>query len=236
MRRALLFICLIFCLPMSAQTLRSYFANRRGLSELQKKSYFPAYRQFLSGLETDPLNINLHLNIALSSELNEDFEKAEAGYRGILGLLPKDSPERFAPLFNLGGVLARQKKIKEALAAYQQALDLQPDSKEVKTNIELLWQQGGGGGSGDSQEDKKNDKDQKGQQSQDSKDQKDQNKNQNQREEQKQKRPQPKPFDSKELSPQDVKKILDEIKNQEQAIRAQEYERGAKDSPKGKDW
>ncbi|MCB0407438.1 MAG: hypothetical protein KDD34_04480, partial [Bdellovibrionales bacterium] len=46
----------------------------------------------------------------------------------------------------------------------------------------------------------------------------------------------PKPFDSKELTKDDVRKILEEIKNQEQKIRAEVYEGQGKDKPRDKDW
>lgn len=217
-----------------ATTVNSYWRNREGIKKFGEKSYLGAYQNFLHALEDDPLNPELHLNMALTFEMNEEYEKAEKAYKNVLKLLPANSPRRFEALFNLGGVLAKEKKIDEALSAYQAALDMVPDSKEVKTNIELLWQNGDG--QGDNQNQNQDKKDQKGkgqdQNQQDGKDKKDKDKDyQDQQKEKK-----PKPFESQELTPQDVKKILDEIKNQEQAIRAQEYERNAKDAPKGKDW
>jgi Ca-activated chloride channel family protein len=208
-----------------AATLNSYLRNRDGIKKFEEKSYFPSYQEFMKALEDDPLNPELHLNIARALEANEEFEKAEQAYRGALKILPKDSTRRFETLFNLAGVQAKNKKIELALDTYQLALEMDPDSVEVKTNIELLWQ-GGGEGEGD------------GEQSQDPKDQK--GKGEGEQEDQKtppkKEKPQPKPFSSKELSPQDVKKILDEIKNQEQGIRADENDKGAKQAQPEKDW
>ncbi len=45
-------------------------------------------------------------------------------------------------------VQAKAKKIDAALESYQAALELDPDSIEVKNNIELLWQ-GSGQGEGE---------------------------------------------------------------------------------------
>ncbi|MGE4132864.1 MAG: tetratricopeptide repeat protein [Bdellovibrionales bacterium] len=207
---------------IAATTLDSYWRNREGLKEYDKKSYYSAYRAFLRALEVDPLNPEIQMNLGRTFEANEEFEKAEQAYRGALTVMPKDSPLRFEALFNLAGVYAKEKKIDEALAAYQEALALEPDSIEVKTNIELLFM-GGGGGGGESQ-------DQQQPQQQDQK----QNPGDG---EQQQKPPPKKPnFQSQELTDQDVKRILDEIKNQEQNIRAQDYEKGLKEMPKGKDW
>ncbi|MGZ6480267.1 MAG: tetratricopeptide repeat protein [Bdellovibrionales bacterium] len=218
----------------SATTVQSYWRNREALHKFNDKSFYPAYQGFLKALEEDPLNPELHMNLARTFEANEEWEKAEKGYKSALKLLPEGSELRFEALFNLGGVLGKQSKIDEALTAYQACLEMVPDSKEVKTNIELLFQ--GGGGQGQSKNDDKKDQQGKDQQKKDGEGQdKDQKKNPDQGDKQDQKK-QAKPFESKELTPQDEKKILDEIKNQEQAIRAQEYERNAKEAPRGKDW
>ena len=206
----------------------SYVLNKDGIDKLKAKSYFPAYQDFVKALEDDPLNPELHLNIGFALEANEEFEKAEQAYQGALRLIPEgDNNRRFEALFNLAGVQAKNKKINQALQAYQQALDINPESKEVKTNIEMLWKGGGGEGESDGESKDQKEGDQgkgrpkdPGQQGQQPKEQK----------------KQPKPFNSENLTAQDVKKILDEIKNQEQGIRAQEYDKGAKEAPRGKDW
>lgn len=217
--------------PAHGTTFDSFSANREGLKKFEAKSYGPAYKEFLRALESDPLNPEVQMNLGRTFEANEEFDKAEKAYKGALQILPQNSPLRFEVLFNLGGVVAKLKRQDEALGFYQQALELNPQSIEVKTNIELMWQGGGGGGEGDQKDDKKDDKGENKDQKQDQKpdDQKD-------GEQKPQPKPKPKPFESKDLSKEDVKRILDEIKNQEQNIRAQEYENGAKEAPVGKDW
>lgn len=215
---------LLISQTVSAASFESWQYNRSGLKKFQQKSFFPAYQDFLKALENDPFNPEVQLNIARTFEANEEWPKAEKAYRGALKIFNEKSQRRFEVLFNLAGVLGKQKRIDEALAAYQQALEIEPDSIEVKTNIELLWQSGGGGGSGDQQkpQDDKGDQQQQGQNDQPQPDQ--------------QKKPQPKPFQSQDLSQDDVKRILDEIKNQEQGIRAQDYDKGSKEAPRAKDW
>lgn len=212
-------------MPSYATTYNSWSNTREGLKKFEEKSYRQAYQNFMSALEDDPLKAETHLNIARSLEANEEYGKAEKGYRSVLKFLPKDSPYRFQALFNLGGVLGKQKKIAEALEAYQAALEIDPDNIEVKNNIELLLAQGGGSGEGDGEKSDKQDEKGKGQ-----------SQGQDQKNPQQQKKNQPKPFESQELTPQDVKKILDELKNQEQAIRAQENDKNAKEGTRDKDW
>jgi Ca-activated chloride channel family protein len=216
-------------MPVSATTVHSYQKNREALKKYDVKSYFPAFKDLLSALEDDPLNPYLHLNLGRALEANEEFDKAAQAYKSALMLVGGDEKLKFQTYFNLGSTLGKGKKIDQALEAYQAALEIDPDSKETKHNIELLTQGGGRGGEGES-DDKNQDKDGKEGQQKDQK-QKDQGEDQKDKKQKK-----PKPFESQELTPQDVKKILDEIKNQEQAIRAQEYDKGAKEAPKGKDW
>lgn len=212
-----------------ATTWDSFWRNREGVRKFGEEAYLPAHQAFLRALEDDPLNPQIHLNLALTYQANEELEKAEQAYTSALKLLPENSLLRFEALFNLAGVYGKERKLDEALATYQAALELNPDSKEIKTNIELLWQGGGGGGKG--KNDKKDQKDQK-----DGQDPNEKNGENKEKEYQSGKEQKPRPFDSKELSPQDVKKILDEVKNQEQSIRAEEYERNTKEAPRGKDW
>ena len=54
--------------------------------------------------------------------------------------------------------LVHLKKIPEALEQYQAALEINPTSSEVKTNIELLIQQQNQGGQGENDQEKKDDK------------------------------------------------------------------------------
>ena len=88
-------------LGAGATTTQSYSRNREGLKKFGEKSYYPAFQEFSRALEDDPLNPVLHLNIARAFEANEEFEKAEQGYQGVLKVLPENSELRFQALFNL---------------------------------------------------------------------------------------------------------------------------------------
>ncbi|HEY1078895.1 MAG TPA: tetratricopeptide repeat protein, partial [Bdellovibrio sp.] len=158
-------------------------------------------------------------------------------------------------IFNQAQLLGKQKKVDEAIALYQKALDLVPTSQEAKNNIELLTQQQAGGGKGQDQENK-DDQKQEGKESKDSKDQKDPKDPKDDKDKKDEKKPdekdgkekeekpkepksspkyKPRPFNGKELSEGDVKKILGELKQQEEKIRA-EYNKSGKEQPRDKDW
>jgi hypothetical protein len=232
--------------PAGAASLRAYVDNVQGIRSLQKKEFFMAYKDFLQALSHDPLNPDLQMNLALTLELNEEWEKAEKAYLSAYALSQGDSKRQFAALFGLGNARKGKSETDLALEAYQGALEIDPNSIEVKTNIELLTQsqsgegkskKGKGGGNGDSKDDKENDKDDKDK-DKDNKNKKDENKDQQSKDQkpQQQQKKQPKPFESKDLNKEDVRKILDEIQAQEQSIRAKEQERGAKERTRDKDW
>lgn len=198
--------------------------NNQGAELLKQKKTYDAYHAMTDTLRDLPFNPAVHLNLALAFMESKDFEKA---YKESLtaAQLAKDIPDiKMKAFFNAAVAATELKKIEEALSLYQQCLELEPNSLETKTNIELLTKSQQGGGQGDDQ-----DKDQSGD------DQKDQNKegkgqkpppSQNQRRE----------YKGKEVNAQNMQKILDELKAQEEKIRGKFEQQGAKEAPRDKDW
>lgn len=217
---------------VEASSLKAYVNDRNGLKHYQNKLYFESYQDFLKALEEEPLNPDLQMNLGLTFAQNEEWDKAEKAFLSAYELSKGDKEREFMALFNLGYARGQKGEIDGALQAYQAALDIEPESIEVKTNIELLWQgQGKGSGKDGKQGGKGDDKDDQQKQDDDQKN-KDKNKDRNYEQPKKQ----PKQFQSKDLSKEDVRKILDEIGNQEQSIRAKEYDKGAKERKNELDW
>jgi len=246
--------------------LKSLYLNRKANQQFQSQNYQSAFDQYVQILEFDPFSPEIHLNLGLTFEAQQQPEKAMSSYQNSMNYA-KDPAMKFVALFNQAQLLGKGKKIDEALELYQKALEIDPASKEVKTNIELLIQQqqsgGKGGDDNKDQKDKKDQKDNKDQQNKgdgkDKKDQqqnkgdnqdqnKDQNKDQKDDQNKDQKKdkdrnqgyannkPQPHKFKSEDLSEGDVKKILGEIKQQEQKIRAEFNRKETKEQPRDKDW
>jgi len=201
-----------------------------------------AFGDLTSALADDPFLPVLRMNMALSMERSDEKERALKEYLSILANPHLEDRLRFEVLFNAARLLGEEHKVPEALQLYQKALELEPESQEVKTNIELLLQEKQGGGQGkDQQQDKKNkpqdEKDNK--ESQNQQDQKQDEKKQQGNQDQKQKPPQsqqPRPFKSQELTERDVKNILQELKRQEEKNRAKVLDGKTKDNPNGPDW
>ncbi|MEZ4871933.1 MAG: tetratricopeptide repeat protein [Bdellovibrionales bacterium] len=181
-----------------------------------------AINEFLLSLAEDSQRADMHINLGMAFEFKKSEEQALAEYGVAIELTEQQPQLKFIALFNKARLLAQMKNIPEALRFYQEALKINPDSIEVKTNIELLWQQQDGGGGGES--DEQNNDDENNDENKDQKDPSDGDQDQKQK---------PKP---KDLSEQDVKRILEEIKSQEQKIRAKEQELGGKERSREKDW
>lgn len=244
---------------------RLFQNNNQGIESLLSQNYLSAKDSFIRSLEYSPFQSEVLLNLGLSFQMMQDPEKALITYQKV-DEISRDPAAQFSARFNKGLIHQVKNEVDLALFEYQKALNIKPDSVEVKTNIELLIQkqknqsQSEQGDSGQSSQDSKNksdknksDKNQKDQQDSDkSKDQNkdkesDKNKDQGQGSEKDQKQKDSKdpykqnakykPREFKgELSQSDVNKILGELKNQEQKIRGNYYKSETKDKPRDKDW
>jgi tetratricopeptide (TPR) repeat protein len=284
--------------------LQTLILNRKGIQLFQAQNYHEAFDQYVKALQYDPFSPELHLNIGLNYEAEQQADQAAKSYQNSLRYSVQPL-QKFMALFNQAQLLGKAKKTDEALELYQAALELNPASKEVKTNIELLIQQqqqnqdgksddkdkkdekkdskdqkdqkkdsekkdDGKKGSDKKDQDQNGDKDKKGQdqkndknkpddQKEPKKDQdkegdkdkdkdknkKDQPKDQNSQDQKNQDQPKtpqksekykPRPFKGNTLNESDVKKILGEIRQQEQKIRAEFNRKDVKEQPRDKDW
>lgn len=245
-------LCMVSFVASSswAQSVDLIYQNNKAVRVFGVEKKLEAYELFLETLILDPYEPTVQFNVGSSLQALGEVEKAEKLYKQLLkdvnaqltkSLSPEEQQKwlkvKFALLYNLGVHYQGTQKIDEALEAYQQALELVPDSKEIKTNIEMMFT-GGGGGKGDGKDKNKDQKDD-GKGEQDKKDQGEGDKNEDQkpsdgdRTNEKQKG---KEFDQSQMSNEDLKRIMEELKQQEQGIRAKVQRKGEKAEPKDKQW
>lgn len=224
------------CTQLNWPTISTILKDRKAAHTAEKENFSDALIQYYSILDEAPENPSVHSNIGVLLKQKSQPEEALKSLNYALELAKSKNDKRaeFAIQFNLGVYYGTLKKISEALDHYQAALDITPDSLETKTNIELLMQQqqqqqksGGEGQKKDQQDQSKSDQDQK-------------NQDQKQGEGKKENtaKYKPRPFKGDQLSESDVKKILGELKNQEQKIRSNfdKKEKKGKTSKNEKDW
>ncbi len=218
-----------------ADEFRGVRQNNRAVLDFKSERYVESLDGFTKSLSDLPDSPDVHYNVGSGFFAMKDEAKALSEFDVASRMNPaKDLA--FKIQFNRAQVFANQKKVPEALDAYQKALEANPDSVEAKHNIELLVAGGEGEGEGD---------DKKPQDGKDPKDQKDQ-KDQKPKDgdgpkppeppKNPQGKPTPKPFKSENLSQQDVGRILEELKQQEDKIREKMQREGAKEAPRDKDW
>jgi len=203
------------------KSLRGWYFYRQAVKHIERDDSSKAFNELSRALAHDPDASEIQNAFGVVFLKAEQWEKA----LGAFALAEKfaGSPEeQFSARFNRGIVYQAQKQVDPALEAYLKALELKPDSKETKINIELLIQQmqGQGKGQGDQSQDQEEgesdrSQDPKGYQNP---------------------KPQPKQFQSEELSESDMKRILDELRNQEQKIRTEYNTKDQKEKPREKDW
>lgn len=229
-----------FAMAEALPSLQSIRDNNKGVDQLKASQIQMSQELFIQALSQNPRSPEIQLNLGVTFSQQQQQEKAQAAYETALKMA-KDDKSKFAALFNLGELAQKAKKKEEAINYYQQALKYDPKSLETKVNIELLTKDGDGKGESENQ-DKDQNKDDKKDQSGDGQDQKEQEPKdedgdkENQEKKISKGKPQPKQFKSQELSQSDVNKILDELKQQEQKIRAEFNRREAKEKPRDKDW
>ena len=242
MSGAVLFLAMVLVCDsaLGANELRGVLNNNAGVKQFEAQRADKAMDEFTRALSDLPFSGEVHLNVGNAFLARRDLDKALSEYRQAIAAAKTDSRRdrhtRFFAFFNSAIAQTELKRNDEALDLYQKALELDPNSLETKTNMELLTQQSSGDGEGENKDDqqqggkdgdKKEDKDQKGDQKKDPKQQPDKASNP---------RATPRPFKSGELSKEDAKNILEEMKRQEEQIRARMQNEKVRERPPEKDW
>ena len=134
----------------------SHSFTNKGIKLLKEKNFLQAQNNFHLALAEQKFKPWPYLNVALGYDLLKTPDKALKTY-GIVSshLKEKSNTALFYAYFNKGELYGRLKQITKALKNYQQALDFEYKEKEIKTNIELLFQTDQ---KSQSQKDKKSDK------------------------------------------------------------------------------
>ncbi|PWU14804.1 MAG: hypothetical protein C5B49_12620 [Bdellovibrio sp.] len=216
----------------------SFWGNELALASFKNNDYSLAQSRWSEASAEDPQNFPLIFNLGLGYQALGHGEDAKKSYQVIFNHPRAPAFLAFGGHFNQGVLHQSEKDVDQALRQYQAALDIQPDSKETKINIELMMQQQKQDQKGQSGKDGKNSQDNKDP----SKDQKEgDDKDQDKKKDQPKKyadqpKPQPRPFKSEQLDQKDVNKILAEIRQQEQKIRGEYNRREVKEQPRDKDW
>jgi tetratricopeptide (TPR) repeat protein len=204
---------------------------RKGNKDFENQDYRQAEVNYLKALAIDSADPRGLYNRAAALYKQGDYQQATQLLDKVLKQNP-ETPHAAQAWHNLGNSFLQNKKYKEALAAYKQALRNNPSDKDTKYNysyaLEKLKEQQKQQ-QNKKQQDNKNNKNQdqqknkdqqqqdnKNQQQQKNKDQQQKNKDQQQKSEQdKQKQQPPSQPQPKEISKKDAERMLRALQNNE---------------------
>lgn len=217
----MLLMSLFLSSSLWAQNISFVRENNNGVDAIVDSDLARAQSHFLKAMQDKKVSPTARLNLGLTFEINKQPTEAIKEYTAIIKN-EKSSPDlKYSAYYNMGRVYQLLNKKDDALNHYQSALSIKPNSYEVKHNIELMTQQGGGGqGKGENKDDGGKGDDP----------------NQAPQDTDPEKQKQEAAAKPKELSEKDMKKILEELKNQEQEIRAKELGNNVERGANEKDW
>jgi Ca-activated chloride channel family protein len=125
-----------------------YSKNKKANRIYNEKRYEEALKLYDDALLLSPSDNSLKMNKGSALYRLGEFDKAGEAYTGALS--EEDKKKRADAFYNLGNILFRQaqqmeqsgdqgalEKYKEALQNYIQSLDLRPDDKDAKWNLQL---------------------------------------------------------------------------------------------------
>ena len=230
---------------LQAQSLRGLVND--GVDEYNESKFAEAEVNFKKGIESNLESFESRFNLGDAIYKQGRYEEALEEFKNSAPLAKTD--EAKSSIFhNIGNTFIKSQKLQESIAAYKEALKLNPNDMETKYNLSYALKQMQN--QQDNQQNQQNDDNQdKNDQNEDqqNKDQQDQDKNDDQNDEQKQDQPQDKKEDQQnqqqqpqepkdEISQEEAKRILDALKNNEAELQKKMREQKTKKTNVEKDW
>lgn len=215
--------------------------NNIGFLKMYMKNPIDAKKKFTEALLENPTYVLARYNLSMSNlhlEQLKDSLKELNALEKVYENSPKFeySDQLYKVYFAKGFILGLVQDIDGALASYQNALKIKPKSEEVKNNIEILTSKGSGRSKNGESDEKKEGKEG------DDKTGSEGGKGDSKKGTGKGNKDNPKGRDDsslkrKNLSKEEIKQILKEIKDQESKVRAKENKNtDRKGGPSGKTW
>lgn len=201
-------------------------AIRQGNREFKKGEFLDSEISYRSALDNNPSSIKGSFNLGGALYKQDKFEESTQIFDNLANI--NLDPTTKAKIFhNLGNNYFSQEKFEESVEAYKNALRNNPSDMETKYNLaqaqRMLAQQQQQQDSQNNNEDKQDQN--KDQDKEDNKDQQDkQNEDKNQQDQQDQQQQQK----EQQISPEDARRMLEAIQNNEQKIQEKVREEQAR--------
>ncbi len=241
-----IFLTLIFTGIAFAQSTRGLVND--GVDAYEENKFADAEVDFKKAIENDVENFEARFNLGDAIYKQGRFEEALEEFKNSIPLA--ETNEAKAQIFhNIGNSFLKAQKLKESIAAYREALKLNPNDMETKYNLSYALKQmqnqqnnqqnqqnQNNQNQNDQNQDKKEDKQDKkeNEDKEDNKEQEQQKKQEDQKNKDQQ-RQQPKEKKD-EISKDEAQRILDALKNNEAELQKKMREHKTKRTKVEKDW
>lgn len=125
---------LLASVSATAQRMPERHLVRKGNRQFDKKLYDKSIESYTRATEAAPTSFEAAFNLANTQLRAERYDAAEKGLARLAADSTLCAADRADAAYNLGNAQFAQKKLKEALGSYRQAMRLNPDDKEAKFN------------------------------------------------------------------------------------------------------
>jgi Ca-activated chloride channel family protein len=217
MKNILFILSFLMSFNSFAQNKKSFL--RDGNTLYTDSSYNEAEMQYRKSLEKDQDYFNASFNLADAVYKQERYEESSALFDALKDNAPTETD--LAQVFhNLGNSLVKEGKLDDAIAAYKNALRINPNDNETRHNLAFSKQQKQEQeqqeeeNKNEQEEDKEGDKKKEQKDKEQEKEEKNKNQEEN-KENQKQNQPEEKKED---MSKEDAEKMLEAIQQQEKDL------------------
>ncbi|MCL4538077.1 MAG: tetratricopeptide repeat protein [Bacteroidetes bacterium] len=214
-----------------AQSTRSYV--NKGVNLYHDGKYVDSEVEFKKGLDKAPNNFQANFNLGDSYYKQGNYSDAMKLYQSALAKVGKNNELKSKVYHNIGNVLLKDQKIKESIAAYTDALKLNPDDMSTKYNLSYALDMLKNKKNQDKNQQNKNDKNNqnnKNQNNNQNKNQQNQNKNQQNNQQQNQQQQQD------QMSKAQAQAIFAALNHDEQKLQKKLRKFVGKPTKIAKDW
>ncbi|MFO8023027.1 MAG: tetratricopeptide repeat protein [Perlabentimonas sp.] len=207
-------------------------AVRQGNKEYKNGEYLDSEISYRTAIDKNPDSFKGNFNLGDALYKQEKFDEAVQVFEDVSNL-DIDPKEKANVYHNLGNSLYKQENYAESVEAYKKALKHNPNDMETKYNLaqaqRLLMnqeeqQENDSDGEGDENEEEQDEQ----QQEQDKEDDGDEQQNQQDQQDEQQEKNEQNEQQQQNISPEDARRMLEAIQNNEQQVQERVKEEKAK--------
>ncbi len=184
-------------------------AIKKGNRLYKEQKFDESQKQYQQALQQSPDNASANYNMGNAQFRKNGFDDAVKSYDNAI-LHSSDNNIKEQSFYNKGVAAMKQQKLEESIAAWKDALKLNPDDEEARENLEKALRELKNKQQQQQQQNKDKKKDNK---KQDNKDQQKQDQNQNQNQQQQPPQPQ-----KSRLTKQQVEQLLKALQQKEKDV------------------